>query len=64
LDDFRIPIEKFTYGTTNIRNQWLTLLDQVHFLGVSVSINVQICFDKQQEFAIMVLSGGGASNGV
>jgi hypothetical protein len=32
-----IPIEQFTYTTTSIRDRWLTLVDDIHFLGVSVS---------------------------
>lgn len=32
----RISIENFTYASTQMRNQWLTLLEEIHFLGVSV----------------------------
>ncbi len=35
--DFRIPIENFTYSTMDMRDQWLNLLEQIHFRGVSVS---------------------------
>jgi len=41
LYDFRIPIESFTYSKTEIRDQWLNLLEQIYFLGVSVSKYVQ-----------------------
>jgi hypothetical protein len=40
LSDSRIPIEKFNYNTMDIRDQWLDLLEQIHFLGVSVSKNL------------------------
>jgi hypothetical protein len=40
LSDSRIPIENFTYNTMDIRDQWLDLLEQIHFLGVSVSKNL------------------------
>ncbi|CAF4590511.1 unnamed protein product, partial [Rotaria sp. Silwood2] len=32
----QIQIEKFTYSSTDMRDQWLTLLEQIHFRGVSV----------------------------
>ena len=36
LDHYRIEIEKFTYSKTGMRDQWLDLLEEIHFLGVSV----------------------------
>lgn len=33
---FSIPIERFTYVETGMRDRWLNLLEQIHFLGVSV----------------------------
>ena len=36
FDDDRIPIEQFTYNDMIMRDQWLTLLEEIHFHGVSV----------------------------
>ena len=35
----RIHMENFTYSSTYMRSQWLNLLEQIHFHGVSVSCN-------------------------
>ena len=37
--DCSIQIEKFTYSTTDMRDRWLSLLEDIHFLGVSVCKN-------------------------
>ncbi|CAF1393101.1 unnamed protein product [Adineta steineri] len=47
-----ISIEKFNYSTTDMRDQWLTLLEQVHFLGVSGPVS----FRNRQRHAETIIS--------
>ncbi|CAF3671346.1 unnamed protein product [Rotaria sp. Silwood1] len=48
----QIPIEKFTYSSTDMRDQWLTLLEQIHFHGVSGPVS----FRNHQRHAETLIS--------
>ncbi|CAF4926947.1 unnamed protein product, partial [Rotaria sp. Silwood1] len=48
----QIPIEKFTYSSIDMRDQWLTLLEQIHFHGVSGPVS----FRNHQRHAETLIS--------
>ncbi|CAF2579887.1 unnamed protein product [Rotaria sp. Silwood2] len=48
----QIQIEKFTYSSTDMRDQWLTLLEQIHFRGVSGPVS----FRNRQRHAETLIS--------
>ncbi|UJR31761.1 hypothetical protein I4U23_019239 [Adineta vaga] len=48
----KIPIETFTYSTTNMTNQWLRLVENIYFLGVSGPVS----FRNRQRRAETILS--------
>ncbi|CAF3410764.1 unnamed protein product [Rotaria socialis] len=50
--EHNISIDEFTYTAVNMRNSWLTLLEEIHFLGVSGPVS----FRNRQRQAETVIS--------
>ncbi|CAF4025967.1 unnamed protein product, partial [Rotaria sordida] len=50
--DHNISVDEFTYNSVHIRDNWLTLLEQLHFLGVSGPVS----FRNRQRRAETIIS--------
>ncbi|CAF2702261.1 unnamed protein product [Rotaria sp. Silwood2] len=50
--DLKISIDEFTYNSVDIRDEWLNLIEQIHFLGVSGPVS----FRNRQRRAETIIS--------